>query len=451
MLGSPGLGSFEIVARRRRVDLVAPRFTAVTADGPGTWDLPQPAPYAAAVTSTTGPATLTLTSGGTEMSVRLHDDVLDLQVDAGGRTTHHRSRRFGRLDTPADALALTLTGTHLTGLTRERGRWRARARYDLSQRLDSRDEAFCAALRLEADGAVTDVRAGAFGQLGLRDVRLVSEADGTPVRDGYRLLLTATHAGPGFFDAAHTGVWALDPDGWVPEHLADLFFRRPGRQTRPGVYGDHATHLLRDGGRWLVATSTWGDFDGHTGRSRRGASVAVTLAETHADLLTGRHVLDTRPLPLPTDGFRSVGVWDPHLVRIDDRWHVGFVSASRFFRFHPALAAGDSLDDLRLIGADSTRTATEGTTLVRIDGDWVVLASDGRQGPRAHRAAYPVFDLALRQTGRLQAPYPTNIPWPTLVDTEQGWVMVTFDGSRVGGELVGYGTHGDLVVARAGR
>jgi hypothetical protein len=457
VLGSPGLGSFEIVARRRPVDLVAPAFTAVTADGPGAWDLPQPAPYTSAVarvpTSSTGgvSGTLALTSGEARLEVRLADDVIDLRVDAGGRTTHHRSRRFGRLDIPADGLAITLTGTHLTGLTRERGRWRARARYDLSGRLDTRDEEFCAGLCLDADGQVTDVRAGAFGQLGLRDVRLVSEADGTPVRDGRRLLITATHAGPGFFDAAHTGVWALDPDGWVPEHLCDLFFRRPDRQTRPGVYGDHATHLVRDGGRWLVATSTWGDFDGHTGRSRRSATVAATLAETDADLLAGQHVLDTRPLGLPTDGLRSVGVWDPHLVRIGGRWHVGFVSASRFFRFHPALAVGDDLDHLELRAADPTRTATEGTTLVRVDGDWVVLASDGRRGPRAHRAAYPVFDLALRQTGRLDAPYPTNIPWPTVVDTGRGWVMVTFDGTRVGGELVGYGSHGDLVVAQERR
>ena len=111
------------------------------------------------------------------------------------------------------------------------------------------------------------MRAGAFGQLGLRDVRLVSEADGTPVRDGRRLLITATHAGPGFFDAAHTGVWSLDPDGWVPEHRADLFFRRPGpgracTATTPRTWSATAA-------RWLVATSTWGDFDGHTGRSRR--------------------------------------------------------------------------------------------------------------------------------------------------------------------------------------
>jgi hypothetical protein len=174
--------------------------------------------------------------------------------------------------------------------------------------------------------------------------------------------------------------------------------------------------------------------------------VTVTLAETDADLLTGRHVLDTRALRLPTGVLRSVGVWDPHLVRIEDRWYVGFVSASRFFKFHPALAAGDSLDDLRMLGADPTRTATEGTTLARLDGHWVVLASDGRRGPRANRAAYPVFDLALRQTGLLHAPYPTNIPWPTLAQSEDGWVMVTFDGSREGGELVGYGTHGDLVI-----
>ena len=37
-------------------------------------------------------------AAATTMSVRLHDDVLDLHVEAGGRTTHHRSRRFGRLD-----------------------------------------------------------------------------------------------------------------------------------------------------------------------------------------------------------------------------------------------------------------------------------------------------------------------------------------------------------------
>jgi hypothetical protein len=437
------LGPFAIVARRRPVDLVAPSFTSVTAEGPGTWDLPQPAPYAAATAEltsvTTGSAEIGLRGTDASLTARVRADVVDLEVTVGGHTTTHRSRRFGKLDAPPDALAITLTGAHLTALVRERGRWRARARYDLRNRLDPRDEDFCRSLQLHVDSAVGPVTAGAFGQLGLRDVRLVTEADGTPVRDGRLLLFTATHAGPGFFDAAHTGVWSVDPEGWVPTHRADLFFRRP---DRPGVYGDNAIHLVRDGARWLVATSTWGDFD----RAHKKATVSITLAESEVDLLRGRHVLDTRPFALPTDGLRSVGVWDPHLVRIDDRWHVGFVTATKFFRFHPALAVGDDLDDLALRAAATGRTETEGTTLVRLGDDWRVVASDGRKGPRSSRAQFPVFDLDLRQTGRLEAPYPTNIPWPALVETEDGWTMLTFNGTRAAGDLVGYGSHGDLVV-----
>jgi len=272
--------------------------------------------------------------------------------------------------------------------------------------------------------------AGRFGQLGLRDLRLV---DGL---DGDRVVLSATSAGPGFFDTAHTSLWELDRATRGLTHLSDLFFRRP---DRPGAYGDHATHVRRDGDGWLVATSTWGDFD------RRAPAVGVTLARTSADLLRGAHLLDTAPLPLPVDGLRSVGVWDPQLVRTDEGWLVGFVSATRFFRFHPALAAGPRLDSLSLVGAATDLRQTEGTTLARLGGEWRVLASDGD----ARR--YPVFDLALRETGTLHAPYPSNIPWPTLVpDGSDGWLLVGFNGRRTGGALPGYGTHGDVVFARSG-
>jgi hypothetical protein len=437
----PVPGRFEIVARRRPVSLVAPGFVAVREDGPGSWALPQPAPYAAATAA--GAREVALTSGDVGLAVELDGDAIGLRVTAGGRTTRHRSRRFGRLPAVPEALGLTLTGTQLTAFAKEAGRWVARARYDLADRLDPRAEAFTAALHVDANGDGL-VEAGAFGQLGLRDVRLVTDVDGTPVRDGSHLLVTATHAGPGFFDAAHTGVWAVDPDGWRLEHRADLFFRRP---DRPGAFGDHATHLVRDGNGWLVATSTWGDFE----RAHKDATVTTTLAETSADLTRGRHLLDTRPLPLPTGGLRSVGTWDPHLVRTDGGWLVGFVSATRFFRFYPALAAGPDLDHLAFVAADPGRTATEGPTLLRLDGEWRLLASDGRKGPRGKQMTFPVFDLGLEQVGELDAPYPTNIPWPTLVETPDGWALLMFDGTRTGGELVGYGTHGDVVVATASR
>lgn len=399
---------FEHAGRRRPVDLVVAGSSLDEVA----------APYVAA----TGPGPLALASGADRLVARYDGAAAWLEVTAGGRTSRHRSRRHARVD-GAREVGLTLTGTHATVLTRGPGPWVARGRVDLTGRIDTRDEAWLAGL--SADASV----AGRFGQLGLRDLRLV---DGAP--DG-RTILTATSAGPGFFDTAHASVWELDRATLELTHLSDLFFRRPGR---PGAYGDHAIHLLRDGDAWLVAASTWGDFD------RKRPEVGVTLARTGADLLTGTHLLDTQPLPLPVDGLRSVGVWDPHLVRTGSGWLVGYVSATRFFRFHPVLAGGPSLDALSLRGA-TAGTQTEGTTLVDVGGRWQVLASDGK----ARR--YPVLDLAMTETGALSAPYPSNIPWPTLVPDGDGWLLVGFNGRRYGGPLPGYGTHGDVVFARSSR
>ena len=82
----------------------------------------------------------------------------------------------------------------------------------------------------------------------------------------------APQISPGFFDTAHTSVWRLDPGSLDLEHTADLFFRRP---DRPGVFGDHATHLVRTADGWLVATSTWGDFETPTTRAGRPSSTRI--------------------------------------------------------------------------------------------------------------------------------------------------------------------------------
>jgi hypothetical protein len=200
-----------------------------------------------------------------------------------------------------------------------------------------------------------------------------------------------------------------------------------------------------------VATSTWGDFERPRTRAgrRTPSGLRVTLATSDDDLLGGRHVLDTRELPLPTQGLDSIATWDPHLVRRDGEWLVGFVSARRFFDFHPAVAGGPALDELRLLGAATDRTATEGTTLLDVDGELVVLASDGRDGHRGRRARFPAFDLAMEDRGVLDAPYPTNLPWPSLAHVDGTWLMASFNGRPAGGKLLGYGTHGDLVVMRS--
>ncbi|MCF6376191.1 hypothetical protein L2K70_01065 [Nocardioides KLBMP 9356] len=446
----PELPRLEVVRRVRPVDLVAPGAVRVDATAGGVVTMPAVAPYVAATTAARDRSPLAIHLGSHRIRAEVRDGSVSLALTDGGATRALRSRRFHQARETATELGLTLTGTHVTAWVHEAGSWVARARHDLRETVDTRDESLLADLRVELpDHGGT---AGGFGQLGLRDVRFVTDETGRPLREDGATWLTATSAGPGFFDTAHTSTWRLGPDLEV-EHAGDLFFRRP---DRPGVFGDHATHLVRTEGRWLVATSTWGDFETPTTRAgrRTPAGLRVTLAESDADLLRGTHVLDTRELPLPTDGLASIATWDPHLVRRDapdgaGEWLVGFVSARRFFDFHPALAAGPSLDELRLRAAAVDRTATEGTTLLEVDGRMVVLASDGRDSRRGVRARFPVLDLDMTDLGVLAAPYPTNLPWPTLAAVDDGWVMVTFDGSRTGGDLLGYGTHGDLVVMRS--
>ncbi|MBM7516660.1 hypothetical protein [Nocardioides nitrophenolicus] len=432
------LPSFEIAARHRPISLVA-------AEG-----FPLHAPFGAveAALAGDGAAELALEGpDGTRLAVRLADRRASLLVRVGGAEHALRSRRHGRAAAPPTRLGLTLTGSHLAVLTFEDDAWVVRGRIDLRELdgPDTRAPAWLAGLTPDASG-VRDVRAGSFGQLGLRDTRLVSYADGSPYRVGGEVLLTATSAGPGFFDTAHTSVWALSAAGEI-SWRSDLFFERPDRR---GVYGDHATHLVRDGDGWLVATSTWSDFPARKADRVPGA-LGVTLAESGADLTRGQHVLATRRLELPSDG-PLVGAWDPHLARTPDGgWLVAYVGARRFFDFHPLLAAGPSLDRLALRGAATDRRATEGSTLLRVGPDWRVLASDGRDNRRSIRGRYPVFDDSMTEIGTLRAPYPTNIPWPTVIPPDpdlpgDAWRLVTFDGRRSGGRLAGYGTHGDVVV-----
>jgi hypothetical protein len=265
---------------------------------------------------------------------------------------------------------------------------------------------------------------------GVRDPHLVQHADGTPyTRDG-RAYLTWTCAGLGFFQQAHWTVWSLDPADPTDLRLeAQLFSHRDGL-----VLGDHAGQLVRDGDRWLVATSSWGDFE--------PGSIHVRHCETTDDLLTGVHLLETERTSLPTEH----GSWDPAIQRIDGTWHVAFVESPSQdpFDFHPALATSSGVhwaDGLEKVFAADSLHQCEGPILATVDDTTWLLASDGD-----HRL-YPVFDLAGRRVGRLDAPYPTNIPHPQLLaDPAGGWWIVTFDGTQYAERVMGYGGHGDVVV-----
>ncbi len=277
------------------------------------------------------------------------------------------------------------------------------------------------------------VRSGLFGMTGIRDQHLVQHSDGRPyMRDG-KVYLTATCAGMGFFRQAHWGVFTLDlADPTQLTQVGQLFSMRDGL-----LLGDHAGQVVRDddNDRWIIANSSWGDFD------LDGVHVRHTTSTE--DVLHGVHVLQTEATLLPT----NVSSWDPGLTKIDDSWHVSFVESpsQKPFDFHPALASGGAHwpGDLRLVGAATDLHQCEGPILTRLDDAWWLLASDG------DAREYPVFTLGMSRGGRLDAPYPSNIPHPQLVPLEDGgYLLVTFEGTQFAERVLGYGGHGDVVVMR---
>ena len=298
------------------------------------------------------------------------------------------------------------------------------------------------------------VEAGYFGELGLRDPHLITHADGRPYIRDNKAYFTFTQAGLAFFETAHWGVWTVDLDTYELTQTANLFFMREGLGV---VLGDHAGHIVRDerNDRWIIANSTWGDFD------FEGVEINYTTVPSSTDVLHGVHVMRTRRLRLPLDELRSahVGQWDPHIVRIGGRWYVGFVNAREFFDFFPGLARsprGADFTDLELVGADYSKVETEGPVLQKFGDRWFLMASNGDNSPPAIKGQFPVYDLGMDQIGTLDAPHPTNIPWPMVFPVPTGdgrvrWVMVTFQGTQFNESLLGYGTHGDVVVMEGDR
>jgi hypothetical protein len=440
--------------RFRPVSVVAPGFAAhepepLTADGRVLAGTGPVAPFAAVEAEVRVSRRLARPWAGTgarvELGLATADDEhvlvtwtarsrrLEISVRRDGRTRVVR-RRTVALGS-SFRLAFALNENQVTALADTGDGWRPllTERHRVAARVDLRREDVLAAHRYAWGGTgvrLAGVRAGLFGMAGLRDPHLVQHADGTPyVRDG-RMFLTWTCAGLGFFQQAHWTVWSMDPADPAGMRLeSQLFTRRDGL-----VLGDHAGQLVRDGDRWLVAVSSWGDF--------RPGSIHVRHTTSDADLLCGVHLLETERTPLPTRD----GTWDPALTRVDGRWHVAYVESplQQPFDFHPALATTDAAgwtDGLTAVASLDGMSQCEGPLLLALDGTMRLVASDGED------RRYPVFELDGTPAGQLDAPYGTNIPHPQLVpDPAGGWLMITFDGTAPHADVMGYGGHGDVLV-----
>lgn len=308
------------------------------------------------------------------------------------------------------------------------------------------------------------VRAGYYGEAGVRDPHVIQYADGTPYIKNNKLYFTLTNAGLGFFEKAHWAVWTMDLSDYTKiEQVGNVFWRNAEDPTK--VLGHHAGQIVLDGknDRWIVVVSSWGDFgpQGGTGATAAAPPVDILYAEEPAstNLLRGVHILTGEKHPVNAVPAPSEGKWDPGLTRIDGTWYLAYVIAHDLFSdFNPALAksppGGDHTEAVIFVGEDTEKVATEGSIIQKLDKEWRVLASCGDDEPAQFQGRYPMYTLEMKFDGYLDAPHPTNIPHPMVVPIPVGsrrrrrtkYIMITFNGTQYYEPILGYGTHGDFFV-----
>jgi hypothetical protein len=287
------------------------------------------------------------------------------------------------------------------------------------------------------------VRAGYFGEAGVRDPRCVQYADGTPYIKDNKLYFTLTNAGLGFFEKAHWAVWTMDLSDYTNiEQVGNIFWHNannpedgdPGDPNK--VYGHHAGQIVRDeaAGQWIVLVSSWGDFGPQGGDGPlvpgvitypdRGSSgepvfdpdpndpdndlvpvapyyppVDILYAEPplSVNLLRGVHILEGKRHPVNDVPFKTEGKWDPGLTLINGRWHMSYVIALDLFsNFQPALARspeGADHTEVQFVGADWSKRATEGPIIQKLGGEWRMFASCGDDEPEQFQNRYPIYFL----------------------------------------------------------
>jgi hypothetical protein len=328
------------------------------------------------------------------------------------------------------------------------------------------------------------VRAGYFGEAGVRDPHAVQYANGAPYIKNNKLYFTLTNAGLGFFEKAHWAVWTMDLADYTKiEQVGNIFWRNAGEPLK--VLGHHAGQIVLDEAedRWIVVVSSWGDFgpqggdggaDGVDDLSDPPVDILYAERPSSENLLDGVHILTGKKHPVNAVPFPTEGKWDPGLTRIGGRWYLSYVIALDLFTdFQPALARSprdaDHTEQLEFVGADWGKVATEGPIIQKLGGEWRLFASCGDDEPEQFENKYPIYflkaanpgaaaaDRQLKFDGYLDAPHPTNIPHPMIVPIpirrglrrRTKYIMITFNGTQYYEPLLGYGTHGDFYVMQA--
>ena len=276
---------------------------------------------------------------------------------------------------------------------------------------------------------------GYFGQLGLRDVTLVTHKDGAPYTVGGDLFFTATAAGyAGAGGGGHTGVYAINLKTGVLRKTGALFVRRGA----PLIYNDLPANIIYDDDiqAWRVFIATFGNGFGST--------LQILHQIYRGEILNGVTVLrDAAALALTEDAAEDV--YDPCVVfdPVAQEWLVAYAATTDTnFAGDPMYVALDSSTDLVTFTSEwqkSANTGFEGAKIQKVDGSYYVVS--------ASKTTFRVYDRAGTYLNDLNVgthPASATPPHATLIPLFDGdetrWFLICHDDTKFGANDFSWGS-----------
>ncbi len=378
-------------------------------------------------------------------SVDDRNNLIRIQVKNGGVITWFASVAFAT--SAPYSLALSLVANSAVVWVDTGSGFTVATSADISSALDFKATSltgwapgFSAATANSSEWVFDNLRAGRFGAVGLRDVYIVTNEDGSPYDiENDHVYLTATCPDPR--GTSYMGVFELALDS-TPEY----------QMTQTGVImvdrggsrqNDHAGQIVvLDNGDQMLLTSTWGNGFG-------GALDILVRTISGGNLLSGASVVDSMStLSLPGDLGGSYGVYDPYIVKAGDDWLLSYVvTADTDFspeNFYIAAATSSDLVSWSSVDEDTSRTVYEGPK--------IAIASDQRWILGGGRTNAIIYDESMTYVGVLDyvldSPSGDTQPHTNIFPYGDKFLLLTHTDDRYGS---GGFTWGHLVIQQSDR
>ena len=275
----------------------------------------------------------------------------------------------------------------------------------------------------DAEWHFDNLKYGSFGGVGIRDMSIVTNPDGTPyLFETSKTYFTATL--PDGRGVAHTGVFSFDLSDYTFEQVSAIMISRNGK-----IYADLAAHIILDGNNSRLTISTWGNGFGST------LDVLYKFIPSHAILSGANVIADLATLALPNVPGGG-GSYDSFLVydRINKRWLLAYViTDDTDFVDHPFYAAAAYSTDFitwTAIGADSGNNGYEGAKILPSGDTFVICVG----GPAGDSDSSRVYNAAMEYLGPLDAIFDGltyTQPHPMLFRYGSKYIILTFDHTQM--------------------